>query len=91
MMLGAACQGAYLWTWMQNNDLHSATTIARDPTVHDLIYYALLPPIIFEAGFTMRKRKFFANFASILLLAVVGTLIAILVTGGLLTQWCAPA
>ena len=84
MMLGAACQGAYLWSWMQNNDLHSATTIARDPTVHDVIYYMLLPPIIFEAGFTMRKRKFFANFASILLLAVVGTLIAILVTGGLL-------
>ena len=30
-------------------------------TLHDLIYYALLPPIIYEAGFSMRKRGFFDN------------------------------
>ena len=49
-----------------------------------MIYYGLLPPLIFEAGFTMRKRKFFANFGTIFLYAVFGTLIAIVATGTLL-------
>ena len=49
-----------------------------------MIYYGLLPPLIFEAGFTMRKRKFFANFGTIFLYAVIGTLIAIVATGTLL-------
>ena len=35
----------------------------------------------------MKKRGFFANFSTILLLAVVGTLIATFVTGGVLL-WC---
>ena len=58
-----------------------ALDVASSAFVHDIIYYALLPPIIFEAGFTMRKRKFFANFGMILLYAVVGTLVAILAAG----------
>lgn len=36
--------------------------IASSPLVHDIIYYGLLPPLIFEAGFTVahdspRRRK----------------------------------
>lgn len=50
-------------------------------------HFRLLPPIILEAGFSMKKRGFFANFSTILLLAVVGTLIATFVTGGVLL-WC---
>jgi len=50
---------------------------------HDLIYFGLLPPIIFEAGFHMRKHRFFAEFGTILGYAIVGTLIAIIVTGTL--------
>ena len=49
-----------------------------------MLYYALLPPIIYEAGFSMRKRGFFANFVPILLLSVLGTLISILSTGFIL-------
>ena len=50
---------------------------------HDLIYFGLLPPIIFEAGFHMRKHRFFAEFGTILGYAILGTLIAIIVTGTL--------
>ncbi|DBA04696.1 TPA: hypothetical protein N0F65_012279, partial [Lagenidium giganteum] len=52
-----------------------------------VLFYALLPPIILEAGFSMKKRGFFSNFSTILLLAIVGTLVATFVTGGIL-MWC---
>lgn len=42
--------------------------ILRAQALHDLIYYAMLPPLIFVAGYTMRKRHFFQNFFTILLL-----------------------
>ena len=79
MLLGMLANGCVL---LANNG--HPLLIANSPTVHDLIYYALLPPIIYEAGFSMRKRGFFANFVPILLLSVLGTLISILSTGFLL-------
>ena len=30
-------------------------------TVAQVFFYALLPPIIFHAGFTMRRKNFFIN------------------------------
>ena len=50
---------------------------------HDVIYYGLLPPIIFEAGWHMRKRNFFANIGATLGYALAGTLIAVVSTGAL--------
>ena len=55
--------------------------------VHDIVYFALLPPIIFEAGFSMRKRGFFSNIVPILLYAVVGTMISTLAAGVMLLGW----
>ena len=34
----------------------------------------LLPPIIFEAGYTLRRKNFFRNLGTITAYAVVGTL-----------------
>ena len=79
MLLGMLANGCVL---LANNGHHAL--IRQLLTVHDLIYYALLPPIIYEAGFSMRKRGFFANFVPILLLSVLGTLISILSTGFML-------
>ena len=45
----------------------------------------LLPPIIFESGYNMRKKEFFKNLGTILIFAVFGTLLSILFIG--LSLW----
>ena len=50
----------------------------------EVFSYALLPPIIFEAGYTLKRRLFLANLSPILLFAVLGTVIATFALGGLL-------
>ncbi|BFG37019.1 hypothetical protein CerSpe_232930 [Prunus speciosa] len=42
----------------------------------DLFFLYLLPPIIFNAGFQVKKKKFFKNFTTILLFGIVGTVIS---------------
>uniref|UniRef100_A0A7N0U9Q2 Sodium/hydrogen exchanger n=1 Tax=Kalanchoe fedtschenkoi TaxID=63787 RepID=A0A7N0U9Q2_KALFE len=42
----------------------------------DLFFIYLLPPIIFNAGFQVKKKQFFRNFMSIMLFGAVGTLIS---------------
>lgn len=47
----------------------------------EIFFYILLPPIIFEAGFSLKRRRFFQNISTILLFAVPGTIITTLVVG----------
>ncbi|KAJ8466175.1 hypothetical protein OPV22_028727 [Ensete ventricosum] len=42
----------------------------------ELFFIYLLPPIIFNAGFQVKKKQFFQNFTTILLFGVLGTLIS---------------
>lgn len=56
----------------------------------EIFYFLLLPPIIFEAGFTLRKKRFFSNIATILMFAVLGTLVSTFVVG-FLTFACGKA
>ncbi|KAK4771596.1 hypothetical protein SAY87_032128 [Trapa incisa] len=42
----------------------------------NLFFLYLLPPIIFNAGFQVKKKQFFKNFSTILLFGVFGTLIS---------------
>ncbi|KAK8271625.1 hypothetical protein V6Z11_D11G272600 [Gossypium hirsutum] len=42
----------------------------------DLFFIYLLPPIIFNAGFDVKKKQFFRNFITIMLFGAVGTLIS---------------
>ncbi|XP_030552456.1 sodium/hydrogen exchanger 2-like [Rhodamnia argentea] len=42
----------------------------------ELFFIYLLPPIIFNAGFQVKKKQFFRNFLTITLFGVVGTLIS---------------
>ncbi|PRP83914.1 sodium/hydrogen exchanger, Na+/H+ exchanger, antiporter [Planoprotostelium fungivorum] len=47
----------------------------------EMFYFFLLPPIIFEAGFSMKQKNFFRNMSTILMYALLGTLISALVFG----------
>ncbi|XP_041019887.1 sodium/hydrogen exchanger 1-like isoform X2 [Juglans microcarpa x Juglans regia] len=42
----------------------------------DLFFLYLLPPIIFNAGFQVKKKQFFKNFTTIFLFGVFGTIIS---------------
>ncbi|KAI4311211.1 hypothetical protein MLD38_036123 [Melastoma candidum] len=42
----------------------------------DLFFIYLLPPVIFNAGFQVKKKRFFGNFMTIMLFSTFGTLIS---------------
>lgn len=48
-----------------------------------IFFYGLLPPMIFEGGYNLRKTLVFKNFAYIALFGVIGTIVAFLVVAGL--------
>ncbi|KAJ9682183.1 hypothetical protein PVL29_018184 [Vitis rotundifolia] len=51
----------------------------------DLFFIYLLPPIIFNAGFQVKKKQFFRNFITIMLFGAVGTLISCgIITSGVM-------
>jgi len=48
-----------------------------------IFFLVLLPPIIFEAGYNMKRRFFFRNFGAICSYAFIGTFISTFLVGGL--------
>ncbi|KAI8805350.1 Cation/H+ exchanger, partial [Cladochytrium replicatum] len=70
---------ATVWRFIDSDD--QAKTIQLSS---NLFYMVLLPPIIFEAGFTLQKVAFFRNLRSIVSLAFVGALFSTFLTSTLM-------
>ena len=84
MLLGIGLNFSYWLTSLVLQQPPQVISIVVSPAAHDWVYFGLLPPIIFEAGFSMRKRGFFYNIVPILLYAVAGTLIATFAAGAMI-------
>eukprot|EP01043_Picozoa_sp_COSAG02_P041276 COSAG02_NODE_3408_length_6792_cov_2.887345_1_plen_797_part_00 len=83
--VGIACV-VLLWTRLdssQSGDNYFEDHIEFDGSV---FFFMLLPPIILDSGYNMKKSRFFKNIDSILLFAVVGTSFSTCVIGTILYQ-----
>ncbi|OWZ21316.1 Sodium/hydrogen exchanger 3 [Phytophthora megakarya] len=75
--------GLLVGLFMIMGDKHAAlhTHLNLD---NSLFFNVLLPPIIYEGGFSIKRQAFFRNFPAIMSTAVIGTVIAAVITGGVL-------
>ena len=69
--------------------LHSVMSMLND-SFSSMFFVMLLPPIIFESGYSMDKGPFFANFGAICVFAFLGTFFSTVVVG-LITYGCGAA
>ena len=79
ILIGAALGAIFRIVGEQESHmLSSAAGVKFD---EELFLFVMLPPIIYEAGYSLPRRPFFQNFMTIFLFAIVGTLLTTFVIG----------
>jgi len=68
--------GVGLVMWVSNATERLTTNVDFN---EEIFFFLLLPPIIFESGFSLETKSFFRNFDGIMALALGGTLISTVV------------
>ncbi|KAL7692986.1 putative cation/H+ exchanger, na+/H+ exchanger, isoform 8, cation/H+ exchanger, CPA1 family [Plasmopara halstedii] len=69
---------ASIFCMLMNSSTIAVKLMDFDP---NFFFVGLLPPIIFNSGYTMKRRYFFENITPILVFSIVGTLVMSVVTG----------
>ncbi|KAK6947014.1 Cation/H+ exchanger [Dillenia turbinata] len=70
----AFCQGCLTGTIILFISKGKSSHILRFS--EELFFIYLLPPIVFNAGFQVKKKQFFQNFLTIILFGVIGVFIS---------------
>ena len=70
-----------------DDDAYENELEARSTFNPEIFFHVLLPPIIFSAGYNMKKRYFFRNLGAILTYAFMGTIISAFSTGIYNSVW----
>ena len=61
--------------------MNLSTYIHEEMLSPQAFFVILLPPIIFEAGYSLHKGNFFTNLGSICVFAIAGTIISTVLVG----------
>jgi len=75
---------AYSLLGIDNHDTRYNDIQEKATFDSEIFFYIILPPIIFHAGYSMRKKQFFDNLGSILTFAMLGTLISTVIIASIM-------